>query len=75
MLSCTRCRQAYYCSQECQAQDWRFHKKTVTLWLLRKLSLILSDIVVVCDSEHGTSRIRKEGGCCKSVGAEYNCIL
>jgi hypothetical protein len=27
MLSCTRCRQAYYCSQECQAQDWRFHKK------------------------------------------------
>jgi hypothetical protein len=27
MLSCTRCRGANYCSQECQTQHWKFHKK------------------------------------------------
>ena len=27
MLSCTRCRWANYCSQECQTQHWKIHKK------------------------------------------------
>lgn len=27
MLSCTRCRWAHYCSQECQTQHWKIHKK------------------------------------------------
>ena len=26
MLSCTGCRQAYYCSRECQTEDWDDHR-------------------------------------------------
>ena len=25
-LRCSRCKQAYYCNQECQKQDWASHK-------------------------------------------------
>lgn len=28
ILRCSRCLQAWYCSQECQAADWKRHKKT-----------------------------------------------
>ena len=28
MLYCTRCRDAYYCSRDCQEADWRGHKKS-----------------------------------------------
>lgn len=28
ILRCSRCLQAWYCSQECQAADWKQHKKT-----------------------------------------------
>lgn len=27
MLQCNSCRRMYYCSQECQAADWPFHRK------------------------------------------------
>jgi hypothetical protein len=29
-LKCSKCKQAYYCSKECQKQDWREHKTACT---------------------------------------------
>lgn len=26
LLQCTKCKKAFYCSKECQQQDWIFHK-------------------------------------------------
>ena len=30
LLSCGKCKNTYYCSRECQVQDWKDHKKTCT---------------------------------------------
>lgn len=31
MMVCGQCRQAYYCSRECQKKDWKQHKKSCAL--------------------------------------------
>jgi hypothetical protein len=28
LLACSRCLKTYYCSSQCQKQDWKLHKKT-----------------------------------------------
>ena len=30
LMQCGRCKQAYYCSKECQRKDWKSHKETCT---------------------------------------------
>lgn len=34
IFRCSRCREAPYCSKECQKADWPEHKKTCELWLI-----------------------------------------
>ena len=44
LLRCSRCRVVYYCSKECQFQDWHWrHKKDCKRYKSYRLDLLDSD--------------------------------
>lgn len=90
LLKCTRCQQVYYCSQECQKEDWKIgnHKEICVQKILKKCLICKKKIYsqekqLDCGHSYHEScyqllqKYSREKGClaCKNISGEKIYVL